>query len=231
MANPVTVSLTLASPISNGIALNQTLGSAASVTINGTLATASVATMDVARRVALTSAGNDAAINWILVGTDRNGNPQTETFAGGVSVATYSQYDYKTITAIRSSGATAAGITAGTNGVGSTPWFCKEFGSMGTLGVAIYMATANVNVGNFETTMDDPNAAQSNALVPYATSVNPQSNVPPVPWGETGLTGINQSTRGQVTSPCFAWRWTTTSGTTATIAQVVESTWADQQSQ
>ena len=96
---------------------------------------------------------------------------------------------------------------------------------MGTLGVAIGLVTAG---GNFEITWDDPNAAQSVALLPFGTSVNPQSNIPPVAWPADGLTAINQSTRGQVSDPCFAWRWTTTSGTTATIIQVIESTWADE---
>lgn len=229
MANPVTINLAFVAGISNGLALNQTLTSAANLSLNGTLSSGSIGIFDVARRIAVTSVGNDTGINWIPVGTDRNGNPQSETFAGGLSVASVSLYDYKTVSSIRGTGATAAGVTAGSNGTASTAWYCKEFGSMGTLGVAIYMATQGTNVGSFETTMDDPNAAQSASLSPYGTSVNPQSNIPPVPWPEDGLTGINQTSRNQVTRPVFAWRWTTTSGTTSTIIQVIESTWADEE--
>jgi hypothetical protein len=230
VGNPVTIQLTIPTPVSNGLALLQTLASATTLSLNGTFTSHSIGSFTVPQRVAITSVGNDSGITWTVIGFDRYGNPQTESgLTGGISVASYTQRDFLTVSSISSSGATAAGVTAGTNGIGSTPWFCKEFGNLGTLGVAIYLANANANVVNFETTMDDPNAVQSLQLLPLQSSVNPQSNVPPLAWPADGLTQIVQTTRAQVSIPHFAWRLTSESGTTATICQVIESTWVNPQ--
>jgi hypothetical protein len=226
-ANPTTIPFFLAASNASGVSLSQTLASAAALSLNGTLVSGSIATFAQACRVAITSAGNDSSITWSIVGTDRYGNPQTETsLTGGNSATSYTQRDFLTVSAITSSGATASGVQAGTNGVGSTPWFIKEFGSVGTLGVAILMATGSNATGTFEITMDDPNAAQAAGLLPYQPSVEPQSNVPPQPWAVPGLTNISGSYGpAQVSVPMFAWRWTNYSGTSSTIVQVIETTW------
>jgi hypothetical protein len=227
MTNPVTVSLILNTPIANGAALNQTLGSAANLTLNGTLATASVATFDVARRLAIQSAGADAGVNWTVVGTDRYGNAQTETISGASTGTSYTKYDYKTITRIGSSGATAAGVIAGTNGVGSTPWFVREFLSIGTMGVAMQFAATNPATVSFQITQDDPNAIQELQLNPFGASVNPQSTVPPVAWeadtnsANVALSSISSNSMKQVSVPFYAWRVTQWTGTTSTICQTI----------
>jgi hypothetical protein len=226
--NPVTLTFSLATPSANGIALNQTLGSAANLSFAGGSLTATAtsgaitATFDVARRVGITSAGNDAALNWVVVGTDRNGNPQTDTFAGSSSAQSTSRMDFLTVTRISATSSTAAGVVAGSNGTGSTPWFPREFSSYGTLAVAIQMATAPASTGSFELTWDDVNAQQAVSLSPWP-SVNPQSNIPPVAWPASGLTGINQTTQQEISTTHMFWRWTTTTGTTATIVQVIET--------
>lgn len=225
MTNPVTVALQLSTPVANGIAQSQSLGAAGSLTLNGsfvsTISSGTIASLSPARRVAIQSTGNDSSINWILTGYDRYGNIESETFAGGVSVATYSKYDYTTVTSIVSTGATASTVVAGTNGVGSTPWFVREFLSIGTLGVAMEFALTNPATASFELTWDDPNAAQSAQLQPLQASVNPQSNVPPVVWPVAGLTTISSNTMLQVNIPFYAWRMTQFTGTTTSICQVV----------
>lgn len=227
--NPVTLSLTLASPVGNGIALLQTLGSATNLSFAGGSLTATAAsgaitaTFDVARRVGITSVGNDSALNWVVVGTDRNGNPQTDTFAGGVSVQSTSRLDFLTVSRISATSSTAAGVTAGSNGSGSTAWYPREFSSYGTLSVAIYMATTGPS-GTFEITQDDVNAnVNTNTLMSSWPSANPQSNIPPIAWPTPGLTGIIQSTQQEISQSHMFWRWTTTTGTTATIIQVIET--------
>lgn len=232
MTNPVTVSLQLVAAISNGVSLNQTLASATTLALNGTLVSSSIATFDAARRLAITSAGNDSGLKWVVVGTDRYGNAQSETLSGISSSASYTAHDFLTIKSITSSGATAAGVTAGTNGVGSTPWFVREFLSIGTMGVAMEFATTNPTVSSFQITQDDPNNAQAVTLLPYQTSVNPQSNIPPVAWEATSLAGlatanlssVSSNTMGQVSIPFFAWRMTQWSGTSATICQTILTT-------
>src|ERR1700740_493972 len=88
----------LASASTNNIALSQT--PTASFTINGSLATGGVATLDVARRVLFTPAGNESANKFTITGTDAAGNVITDVVAGGNATATYSAMDFKTVTSI-----------------------------------------------------------------------------------------------------------------------------------
>lgn len=228
MPNPVTVSLQLATPIANGAAQSQSLASATTLTLNGTLASSSVVTFDVARRLAIQSAGNDSTLTWTVAGTDRYGNTQSETIAG-VSVGSgYTKYDYKTVTSIRSSGATGGNVIAGSNGVGSTPWFVREFLSIGTMGMAMEFAATNPTTSSIQITLDDPNAIQQLQLLPAGASVNPQSNVPPLAWevvsgytAQGSLSSISSNTLVNLTIPFYAWRMTQWTGTSATIAQAI----------
>ena len=79
-----------------------------------------VATLDMPRRLIITSAGNDSGMNFAITGTDWNGNQATETLTGGNAAAVQSLYDYSTVTSIVASAATASTVTVGTNGVASS---------------------------------------------------------------------------------------------------------------
>lgn len=125
MSHPITTTLTLGAAISNGIAQSQSLGAAGAVTLNGTLVAGGVATMDVPRRVIVTSAGNDSGRTFVITGTARaeqGGIVQTETITGGNTAAAATTLDFATVTSITASGSTASTITAGTNGTASGPW-------------------------------------------------------------------------------------------------------------
>jgi len=107
----------------NGIALSQTLGGAGPLTLNGSLATAGVATLSTQQQpITITSAGNDSGITFKITGTDYSGSAVTETLTGAnVGVAT-SALQYVKITSIVASGATAAAVTAGTGVAQYGPW-------------------------------------------------------------------------------------------------------------
>lgn len=119
---PSSISKNLAAASSNNIALSQALGGAGNLTLNGSTVAAGVATLDTQRRVIITSAGNDSGINWTVTGTDDTGNSVSDTFAGGNVAAAQSNRDFLTVSKIAGSGAAAGNVTAGTNGVGSSPW-------------------------------------------------------------------------------------------------------------
>ena len=119
-ANLKTISLILAAPVQNGISLLQSNASAGNLTITGSLATGGVATMDVARRVGITSMGNDSGLTWTITGTDRYGRAQSESIAGANDTVAQSTRDFLTVTKIASSGATASTVEAGTTGTAST---------------------------------------------------------------------------------------------------------------
>jgi hypothetical protein len=119
---PTSISKVLAAASANNISLSQSLAGAGNLLINGSAASGGVATLDAQRRVIITSAGNDSGLTWTVTGTDAHNTIITDTFAGGNVAAAQSNLDFKTVTKISGSGATAAAVTAGTNGVGSSYW-------------------------------------------------------------------------------------------------------------
>lgn len=119
----------------NGIALSQSPGGAGNLTLNGVTVVSGVAYLAEARRVIITSAGNDSAKTFTVYGS-RNGIPQQESFAGAAIGAAQSALDYDTITRIAVSAATAGAVIAGTNGVGSSRWVSVD-GFIAPTGIAV----------------------------------------------------------------------------------------------
>lgn len=225
--NPVRVSLQLAAADADGLALAQALGGAGNLNLNGVLVTGGVGEFDVARRVAIASVGDDSGLTWTVYGTDRNGNSQSESFAGANAGTVFSERDFLTVTRIAGSAATAGNVTAGSNAVGSTQWFVREWMSMGTLGVLMYFAAGIAATANFEITFDDPNVGLDRP--PYQASPEPQSASPPIAVSPPGWSGLNASKVDTVIIPHFAWRLTVTAGTDEVVLQVIETTLATAQ--
>ena len=63
--------------------------------------------------VVIDSAGDDSALTFVVVGTDRKGVSQTENVTGANAAVARSTYQYKTVTSITTSGATAGNVTVG----------------------------------------------------------------------------------------------------------------------
>jgi hypothetical protein len=84
------------------------------------LVSGGVATLDQPRRVLFTSAGNDSGITFTIVGTDWNNQYASEVLAGANATTTYTIYDFKTVTSIVASGASAGNVSIGTNAVASS---------------------------------------------------------------------------------------------------------------
>lgn len=226
MANPSVHRKQLTAGVSNGIALSQTPGAAGPLTLNGSLATAGVASLGTAaRRVLISSAGADSAIVFTVTGTDRNGNTQSETITGVASgTPQYSMLDYLTVTRIATSAATAGAITAGTNSVGSTAWQVDDF-------LAKFWALAGGISGpagttyTLEFTYDDPNAQVGGGQIGAEQfSMEANSFVPPLVWAYTGIvaaTGNNSFSFPN--QPIFAHRITILSGTGMVTMQSIQA--------
>lgn len=123
MAKPlVTVLGPLAAASANNIALSQTPGAAGNLTLNGSTVASGVATLDVARRVLITTAADESAKTLTVTGTDRLGIVISETLTGPVTSTGATQQDFKTITRVAVSAAFTGAVTIGTNGVASSPW-------------------------------------------------------------------------------------------------------------
>lgn len=116
------VTLAPAAAVANNIAQSQTPGGAGNLVLNGAAVTNGVATLDVARRLLLTTAADETAKTFTITGTDRNGMPLTEVLAGVNNSTATTLNDFKTVTQIAVSAATAGAITFGTGGKVSSQW-------------------------------------------------------------------------------------------------------------
>jgi len=144
----------LASAVANNIALSQT--PTTTFTLNGSLVSGGVATLDKARRVLFTPAGNESSNTFTIVGTDLAGNPQTDVVAGANATATYSALDFLTVTSITCLNSAAGAITVGTNGVAASGWVClDEWAPAATALQTVVSGTVNYTV---QQTLDDPNS-------------------------------------------------------------------------
>src|SRR5262245_2300012 len=75
--------------------------------------------LDTQRRILITTAGDETANTFIIVGTNQAGFAVTERITGVNNSTTQSNLDFKTVSSITSLASSAATVSAGTNGVGS----------------------------------------------------------------------------------------------------------------
>jgi hypothetical protein len=228
MANPTVLSLQLAAAVSNGICLAQQPLAAGALTLNGSLVTGGVATMDVGRRVSIASTGSDAAVVFTIKGTDNtpNQNIVSETITGVVSgTPVASLGNYKTITSVTSSAATAGNITVGTNSVGSTVWGVLDF----------MRRNVNFSVGGgitgpagttytLELCYSDPNSLAGQGIVGAEQwSMSPAGLVPPHVYTYAGITGASGDNQFSFGSPIFGLRLTINSGTGLVTLEAIQA--------
>lgn len=208
----VTKSLTAA--VANGYAASQSLAAAGTLTMNGSLVTGGVGVVPSQRRVIVTSAGNDAGINWTVIGTDDNGNPIKDVFAGvNTPGVAQSNLDFKTVTSIASSGATASTVTAGTDTVGSSPWqLFSDTINTPNLSVNLQISgTVNCDVDyTYDSILADPTTPKS-AIALGPASPNPQVILHP------SLQAVTANKDGVIDWTITGWRLNINSGTGSVI--------------
>ena len=123
---------------------------------NVTVGTSGMALLDTARRVLITSAGNDSGITFTITGLDWSGQEISEVLTGGNAAAVYSVLDYLGVLKIVVSGATASTVTVGTNGVASSQWVNLDTWAGGTVATqCVVSGTVNYTV---QLSNDDPNS-------------------------------------------------------------------------
>jgi hypothetical protein len=227
MANPDVKIIALTAAVANGISVSQTPGAAGNLTITGSLASGGVATLSStnakARRVLVSDAGSDAAVVFTIVGTDRYGNPISETVTGVTSATPIAtKQDFQTVTRVSTSAATTGAITVGTNTVGSTDWIIDNI--MVTpfnIGVAVSISSGTATY-TVEHTYDDPNAS-------LPGTIEPASYSPPLAWPDATLvtkTANGETTLGygpNSTGVVFAHRLTITAGTGTVVMQSIQA--------
>ena len=113
----------------NGLSTAATIGSATTLTLNGTLIADSVYTTgaNIGQIITILSAADDTGVTFTTVGTDANGDALTEVITG-VNAATASSTGYfQTVTSITTDGATTGNVSAGVLGA-----ILATSGEMGT---------------------------------------------------------------------------------------------------
>lgn len=193
------LTMTLAAASANNIALSQTPSGAGNLTLNGSTVTGGVATLDFPRRILLTSGGDDHLLTAIITGTGLNGLALSESIAGGNPTSS-TVHDFKTVTSIHISGATASTITAGTNGVGSSvPVILDTIVNPASYGAAVTV-TGTVNY-TVEMSYDD-----------FSPAWDLNANTP-VWFPASGFSSQTTNQNGTIAGPCSLIRLTVNSGT------------------
>lgn len=130
------------------------------VTLNGSLVSNGVATLDQPRRVLFTSAGNDSGITFTVYGTDWNNMPVNEVVTGANATTTYTVYDFKTVTSVVASGASAGTVSIGTNGIASSrPVFLDLYADSSTY-IQTDTGGSSAITYSIQLSGDNPNNAQ-----------------------------------------------------------------------
>ncbi len=218
MGHPIATTVTTIAGVANGIATSQSLPFAGALTLNGSLVSGGVATLDAPRRIAITSAGNDSGITWTITGTARsqqNGVVQSETIKGATLGNTvYTTQDFATVTSIVASGATASTVTAGTNGVASGPWVPWDTQTV-DFQVSVYgtVLSAAPPTWQLDYTYDDVFGTWLPAGVPFPRALTSQT-----------LVGLSGTGEGQLTNPVRATRLTLTAYGSAQLIQQQQGT-------
>lgn len=203
------VTLQLAAAAANNIAISQTIGGAGNLTLNGSTVSGGVATLDVARRVLVTTTGNDSGITYTIYGTNGSGIAQSEVVTGPNIGSAYTQRDFKTVTRVATSGAAAANVTVGTNGIGSsTPIVLDTFVNPAIYGAAVSVSgTVNYTI---EMAYDDFGPA-------WDLGVNQ-----PTWYAASGFAALSSSQNGNIVGPCTMIRLTVNSGTGAASMKLIK---------
>lgn len=185
------------------------VGSGDTIVFAGTavIDTATASNSAIGRRVVVAYSGTDC--NWVVTGTNGSGNAITDTIIGSGG-AGQSNMDFVTVTGLTPTGS-VTGATAGTNGVGSSPWLTLNWHptSVINIGFAIELVSGAVNF-TVQHTYDDPNSLQNGATYPLAI------NSPVV-------SGASATTDGVYAMPISAIRVLVNSGTGELRMRVLQS--------
>lgn len=134
-----------------------------------TVGMSGVATLAVARRIAIDSAGDDTGITFTLTGTDINGSPISEAVTGVNNAVATSVLSYKTVTSVLTSGAVATTVEVGDSAVADSQWV--RFDDYGANAQVAIQATVSGTVNyTIQQTLDDPNSTIPPLVTPQAVT-------------------------------------------------------------
>ena len=198
----------LAASSSNNIALAQTANVGALLTLNGAVATGN---LDVPRRIAITTLGNESTNTFTITGFDYFGRVQTEVLPGSSASSSYTFRDFSSVSSISVASTTSSTITAGTNGVGSTvPWVVDQWVNPTNIGIGTITGTqaGNSGVSNIPVTYSIEASYDS-----FVDSGWDLTKTPPTYFPVENFNAVGNSAMGSINSPVSLIRTTILSGT------------------
>ena len=162
----VTITADTVAADDDGISANAAVGNNAALTIGGALASGGSVTLSHARKVTITSAGDDDEISFTVVGTDVNGDSQTETVTGANAGGATSSNFFLTIASITAVGDPAGNVKAGISADASDVIFAGRARLKG----AFLTSTANAGNVDFLTTSPSGTSLMKISSVGSATA-------------------------------------------------------------
>lgn len=201
----------------DGIATAQTLADAGAFDLDGILATDGVATLDVPRRVLISSSGDDTGITFRVTGTNSDGNPIRETLTGVNATTTYTTQDFATVTEVYASGATDGDVEIGTNDIASSPWKQTNWMHQAVSEITwdcVVDGTVTYGIEWTASTINDNQNQMGGALGNYPSA--------PVPRTLTTLTAKTADASASQDNPIQAWRCVITAGTGSVTVRALE---------
>lgn len=117
----------------DGIALSQSPGSAGALTLDGTLVSSGVATLDVPRTVSITSGADDRGNTFTVTGEDEYGYPLVEQITGPNITTVNGAKAFKKVSKVEIDGAAVGNITVGTSDLLGLPWALNDVADAGAL--------------------------------------------------------------------------------------------------
>jgi len=160
-------------PVTNtqAVCLNQTLGAAGYLNINGSLASdinnppRFVKFDNIARQITLTSTANLSGIQFTIIGLDEYGNedvvqingPNNNTVNTGASL-------FSVVQSVFANAAVGTNVSVGTGTVGATVWIRSDYQRSVNNFVVSVDVTGTINY-SFETVLYDPNLLEGDAII------------------------------------------------------------------
>lgn len=205
---PIEQTRQLAAADADGICLDQQLGAAGDLTLNGALVDSDgVAQLGTQRQVAFESAGNIATVVFTITGTDDSGTTISEDITGINASTVVTTLNYATVTQISADAAFASDVEVGTNGVGASQTVPLDQ-YLTPFNVSLYVTiTGTVDV-TVQYTFDD---VFGDAPGPYTWVDHPD------------MTNLTAAGEGTFISPVAACRLLTNSGTGEAVLRIAQA--------
>lgn len=165
MPRPITQTITLSAAVGNAVCASQTPLAAGALLINGANTSGGVYTahLGIPRHLSITTNANESTKLFTITGTDRNGAAMSyATYGAASATTTIYPINFKTITGITVSAATAGAITIGFAQAATTGWIPLDRFSSDEIGLSAKLTNDAGLTFTLQTTTADLQASSQN---------------------------------------------------------------------